>query len=243
VTNEARDEREGGITRTAPPGEHDWLSEAYVRQWVASDTTRDSERRPKLRRAASLLPCDRSRDLRILDLGGGYGEFAAQVLEEFSNSTVVLHDFSAPMIAVARERLTRFDERVDYRLSDLRHPGWSADLGGPFDAVVSAIAIHNLGEPSRIRDVYHEVYTIVAPGGAFLNLDYILPSSPLLAEFYARALGIGDWGGARPTVESEAAQATLENQLRWLREAGFAEVDCLWKELYEVLICGLRAEH
>ncbi len=230
------------MTRAVSRSEHDWLSETYVHEWIASDVTRDDERRPKLRRAASLLPCDRGRDLRILDLGGGYGEFAAQVLEEFPNSTVVLHDYSPPMIAVARERLARFADRVDYRLSDLRQPGWSADLGDPFDAVVSAIAIHNLREPALIRDVYHEVYGIVAPDGVFCNLDYLIPSSPRLFELYARALGVGTREGPT-TVASDVEQATLENQLRWLREAGFAEVDCLWKELYEVLLCGLRAGH
>ncbi len=230
------------MTGTTRPQEHDWLSETYVREWIASDATRDGERRPKLRRAASLLPWDRSRGLRILDLGGGYGEFAAQVLEEFPNSAVTLHDFSPPMIAAARERLARFGERVDYRLSDLGRAGWSADLGGPFDAVVSAIAVHNLREPTRIRDVYREVYTIVAQNGAFLNLDYIVPASPALAALYARALGLSAQERAPAAVEGDPGQATLENQLRWLREAGFAEVDCLWKELHEAFLVGLRAE-
>ncbi len=58
------------------------------------------------------------------------------------------------MIASARKRLVRFGTRVDYRCSDLREAGWSNALGGPFDAVVSAIAIHNLRDPAAIRDVY-----------------------------------------------------------------------------------------
>ncbi len=81
------------IGRAVPPGEHDWLSETYVRQWIASDVTRDGERRPRLRRAVSILPFEKERDISVLDLGGGYGELAAQVLQEFPNSTVVLHDY------------------------------------------------------------------------------------------------------------------------------------------------------
>jgi ubiquinone/menaquinone biosynthesis C-methylase UbiE len=219
--------------------EHDWLSDAYVHEWIESDATRDAERRPKLRRAASLLPFEREQSIKVLDLGGGYGEFAGQVLEVFPHSAVVLHDFSSPMIAAARERLAEFGERVDFRLSDLSQPGWSDGLGGPFDAVVSSIAIHNLRQPALIHDVYREVATVVAPGGAFLNLDYIFPGSPLLAGLYGRASGGG--GRARATASAgHVEQATLENQLRWLLE-GFDEVDCLWKELREVLLCGLRA--
>lgn len=219
--------------------EHDWLSDTYVREWIESDATRDGERRPKLRRAATLLPYEREERIEVLDLGGGYGEFARQVLEVFPNSTVVLHDYSAPMIAAAKQRLGPLAERVDFRLSDLSRSGWSDGLGGPFDAVVSSIAIHNLRQPALIRDVYREVATVVAPGGAFLNLDYIFPSSPLLSELYGRASG-GRRGGA-PGAGGHVEQATLENQLRWLLE-GFDEVDCLWKELREALLCGLRAK-
>jgi tRNA (cmo5U34)-methyltransferase len=231
--------REGDVSLLH--GEHDWLSEAYVQEWIRSDVTRDAGRRPKLQRAASVLPFDRARDLRVLDLGGGYGEFARQVLEVFPNSTVVLHDYSAPMIGAARERLASFGERVDYRLSDLGRTGWSDGLGGPFDAVVSSIAIHNLRKPALIREVYREVATVVAPGGAFLNLDYIFPTSPLLSELYAGASGRTGRRPAGTASDSEGEQATLENQLRWLRQASFAEVDCLWKELREVLLCGLQA--
>jgi tRNA (cmo5U34)-methyltransferase len=220
--------------------EHEWLSDTYVKQWIESDATRDAERRPKLRRAVTLLPFESARSIHVLDLGGGYGELARQVLEVFPSSTVVLHDFSVPMIDAARERLAPFGARVDYRLSDLSQPGWGNDLGGPFDAVVSSIAIHNLREPALIRDVYHEVATLVAPGGAFLNLDYIFPRSPLLSELYGRASG-GAWTARATASAGDAEPATLENQLRWLLEGGFAEVDCLWKELREALLCGLRA--
>ena len=165
--------------------EHDRLSDAYVREWIESDAARDTERRPKLRRAASLLPFESADSIKVLDLGGGDG------------------------------------------------------LGGPFDAVVSSIAIHNLRQPALIHDVYREVATVVAPGGAFLNLDYIFPRSPLLSELYGRASGSGGRGGAA-TSEGHVGQATLENQLRWLLE-GFDEVDCVCKELHEVLLCALRA--
>jgi tRNA (cmo5U34)-methyltransferase len=218
--------------------EHDWLSDTYVREWIESDITRDAERRPKLRRAVALLGCDAGRELRILDVGGGYGEFTAQVLEELARCTVVLHDFSPAMIAVAQERLARFGGRVEYRLSDLGQRGWSAGLGGPFDAAVSALAIHNLRQPELIKDVYRELYTVLAPGAAFANFDYVFPSSPGLRAIYARALGSD---GFRD--EPGGGHVTLEDQLRWLREAGFAEVDCISKDLFEVLLVGLRGEH
>jgi tRNA (cmo5U34)-methyltransferase len=222
---------------TRPHGEHDWLSAEYVREWIEADTTRDAERRPKLRRAAGLLPFDRDEPIRVLDVGGGYGEFSRQVLEAFPASTVVLQDYSGPMLEAARGRLASFGPRVAFRRSDLMVPGWTSELGGPFDAAVSSIAIHNLRKGSAIRAVYCEVARVIRPGGAFFNLDYIFPRSPGLADLYARS---GGRAGARRGGERPAGdEPTLEHQLRWLAE-GFSEADCLWKDLREALLCGLH---
>jgi hypothetical protein len=34
---------------------------------------------------------------------------------------------------------------------------------------------------------------------------------------------------------------TLEDHLSWLWEAGFAEVDCVWKRFSEVFLCGFHS--
>ncbi len=157
------------------------------------------------------------------------------------------------MIVVARERLAAYGARVDFRLGDLREPGWSRGLGGPFDAAVSSIAIHNLRRPAAIHAVYREVASVVRPGGVFVNLDYVFPCSPRLSDIYGRknnkhvrgSDGLeghdshhGDEGPDQ--IDYDDGPATLENQLRWLSE-GFAKVDCLWKDLREALLCGIRA--
>lgn len=54
---------------------------------------------------------------------------------------MVLHDYCDAMTGRARERLSRFGDRVSYRRADMSQQGWTAGMGGPFDAVVSALAI------------------------------------------------------------------------------------------------------
>jgi hypothetical protein len=57
--------------------------------------------------------------------------------------------------------------------------------------VVSALAIHNLGEPAAIRRVVAEVAGLLGPGGCFFNLDLVLDvpfaaAGSALRELYAR---------------------------------------------------------
>jgi tRNA (cmo5U34)-methyltransferase len=235
-----------------PHGRHDWHSPQYVEDWIASAARRDDERRIILRRVVSLIPREADAAIRVLDVGAGYGALSAQVLERFPRAQLVCQDFSEPMFAQARKRLAWASERVSFTHSDLSNPGWSHALAGPFDAVVSAIAIHNVRYPERIRAIYSEIFDVVAPGGCFLNCDLIFVSGPTAAAAYDNARGLEGWiqgadgdasrphSAAMAHTTPEREPITLEQQLCWLREGGFQEVECFWKEMRNAIIGGFR---
>ena len=81
----------------------------------------------------------------------------------------------------------KFKGRVKFIQSDLSKPGWSKKLKGPFDAVVSSIAIHNVREHATIRSIYGETFDLLNPGGCFLNLDRMRPSVNEQLELAARS--------------------------------------------------------
>jgi SAM-dependent methyltransferase len=152
---------------------HAWHSAAYVADWIAGHVTHDNERRPHLCWAAALLPLHDAPSPRVLDVGGGYGVFAGQLLGEFRRATVCVQDYSAEMLEHARSNLAEFGERVLFVQSDLTDPAWTSTVEGPFDAVVSALAIHNLGGADAIRPVYAAIHSLLRPGGWFLNQDLV----------------------------------------------------------------------
>ena len=96
----------------------------------------------------------------------------------------------------------------------------------------------------RITEEHRLVYAVTAEGGFFMNLDYLRPSSPMLRplwrwsatdtapEFAVRYHSRGAGGGNNP--------GTIEEQLVWLREAGFGPVDCFWKEFQAALFGGFK---
>src|SRR5438552_8708471 len=190
---------------------HDWQSQAYVDEWISGDHTRDDDRAPLLRRVANFIPFSHEAQIRVLDIGAGYGALSQQVLELFPNATLVCQDYSDPMIGHAREWLAWAGARVSFVKSDLFDPKWTVDLPGPFDAVVSSICIHNLRDPRRIKAVYAEVFPLVWMKGAFLNCDLVRVPSPTIAEAYRRdralhedgpAIG-GGGGGLRMGIAGE----------------------------------------
>ena len=68
--------------------------------------------------------------------------------------------------------LARGKECLRFVQSDLRDRDWTKSVGGPFDLAVSAIAIHNLGNPDQMAAVYRGVHEILKPNGVFLDCDY-----------------------------------------------------------------------
>ena len=162
---------------------HDWHSTDYVAEWITRDAARDPERRPLLRQMLSFAPFPRDAELKVLDVGAGYGAVSEEVLQAFPAARVALQDYSQPMLDRARERLADRSEQLRYVVCDLTDPSWTQQVGGPFDLAVSAIALHNLRDPAKIFACYRAIHDLLKPGGCFLNCDRFVDGvEPHLAE-------------------------------------------------------------
>jgi cyclopropane fatty-acyl-phospholipid synthase-like methyltransferase len=102
---------------------------------------------------------------------------------------------------------------------------------GAFDAIVSALAIHHVPD-ERKRSLFAEVRKLLRPGAVFVNLEIVTSPTPELHEHFRHAIG-------RPHDDPSDHLAGLEEQLRWLRDAGFSQVDCRfkWMELALFVAC------
>jgi hypothetical protein len=77
------------------------------------------------------------------------------------------------MAKLGQERMEHLKGRVVYALCDFSKAGWSRSLTGPFEAIVSSIAIHNVNSPNIVRGIYDEIFPLVKGGGCFLNLEIL----------------------------------------------------------------------
>lgn len=180
-----------------------------------------------------LLPPDRSAPpaQRVLDLGTGDGRLLALARLARPQAQGVALDFSATMLAAARQRFAA-DPAVTVVEHNLDQP---LPALGVFDAVVSSVAIHHL-HPLRQRALYGEIFACLAPGGLFANLEHVSsPTAALHAAFYA-ALG-SSVAGEDPSNQCVSLGAHLD----WLAAAGFVDVDCFWKWRELALVAGKKS--
>lgn len=163
-------------TITDPWDNHDWNSAEYAKQWAERQDGSKPHRDEAFGVLAATLPFAKSDRIKILDVGSGYGALTLFLLNAFPNAEAVCHDGSAEMLALGRTHLADLNGRVKFMQSDLSNEGWGEKLGGPFNAVVSSIAIHNVRAYETIRSIYAESFNLIRPGGCFLNLDRMRPS-------------------------------------------------------------------
>jgi SAM-dependent methyltransferase len=207
-------------------GASEWSDPAHVRHYLTR--TAGGERLAEGDRALLELIGHRTR--RVLDLGTGDGRVLALIAAAFPAIEGVGIDSSKLMLTAASERFEG-DARFTLVEHDLAHP--LPDLGA-FDAVVSRMAIHHL-EHERKRSLYTEAFAALAPGGTFANLEHVAsPTRQLHLDFFAAI--------EEPLECEDPSDRVLdpETQLGWLRELGFAEVDCHWKWRELALLAGER---
>jgi len=144
---------------------------------------------------------------RVLDLGGGTGSTSRAVLDARPGARVVLVDENSEMLAVARDFLPAagIEQTV---VADLAEPL----PAGPFDLVVSALAVHHL-DGAQKRALFASVRDLLASGGRFALADVVVPVEP------DDAVTPLSPGYDKPDTEADL--------LAWLRAAGF-RAETVW---------------
>jgi len=193
----------------------------------------------------------------FLDLGCGDGILGAAVLGEYPSACGVFVDFSKPMLAQAREQLKDYAGQLAFENLDFGDPAWinRMEAYSPFDAIVSGYSIHHQPDV-RKRAVYEEIYSLLNPGGWFVNIEHVSSEAQLNIDLFEQhyssvRYAMEKQNGGTRTYEQVAEDyknrpdkaanilASAELQCDWLREIGYEEVDCYFR-IYELAVFGGR---
>lgn len=226
-----------------------WNDPAFARAWAEHNVPDNDERREFVDLLARIVHdyLDTSTvPGRVLDIGCGHGVIAARLLDENQRTTLVGVDGSPPMLEMAAARLAPYSGRFQLARVDFETVTPTDIPGGPFGVAIAVQSIHNSSDEGK-RRILSSARAAMAPGGLFIVLDRIRLATPLLFPVYRSVWdqlgpqfhGQQQEGSTLADHERSVAErgdkpGSLEQNILWLREAGFSEVAA-------VCVVGVRA--
>jgi SAM-dependent methyltransferase len=149
---------------------------------------------------------------KILDMGCSVGHSTLPYVDAYPDAQVHAIDIGAPMLRYAHARAEALGKRVHFWQQNAEHTNFADES---FDLVVSHILLHEMPKPA-IRNVMHECYRLLAPGGMMIHVE-----APLYSHMDAYKAFLFDWETANNNEPFWSAMRDLDLGAL-VAEAGFS---------------------
>ncbi len=189
----------------------------------------------------AMIPFDRTRNVKALDLGCGTGILSYLLLRSFPKAKVVAFDLAENMLSACQQNLGEYQDRLTLVKGNFA----SDDFGSDYDIIVSGLSTHHLDDNEKLR-LYKRIYDSLNQGGILINREVVLGESCSLTERYhslwreyIRSNGEDDEKWFNKYLE-EDIPAPVDVQINWLREIGFIDVGCHWRYFNFAIFGGIK---
>jgi tRNA (cmo5U34)-methyltransferase len=194
--------------------------------------------------ALEQIPFKKDASIRVLDLGAGTGLFSWHVLEEYPAAMFTLCDLAPKMMEIARGRFSPYSDQFTYLVEDYRQIAGDQK----FELVISSLSIHHLSHEDK-RALFKRIHSLLNDDGLFINIDQVWgPTEYWQARYWNQWLERVRYSGAsEDQIEASVKrrkeydrEASLADQLLWLGQAGFSQVDCVYKHAFIGVFCAFK---
>lgn len=210
-----------------------------------------------------LIPAEPNDVFTVVEIGAGEGALAEAVLENFRHCHYLALDGSEVMRTRMSQRLGRFKERLDIQAFELASQDWRTQLPNNVRCVLSSLCVHHLDSSGK-RQLFHDMFKHLEPSGALLLADIVQPTDQRIANFFAQqydkivreqSLALrGDLSGFEEFQQQAwnyfrhdygkpdhyDTPSPLHEQLRWLEEVTFRQIDCYWMRAGHAIYGGYK---
>jgi len=178
----------------------------------------------------------------ILDLGAGTGLLTSYLYRRYPQGSFTLLDLSEEMLDIARARFQNASNFSYVAADYLKH-----DFEGFFDIVISSLSIHHMEHQDK-RFLYRKVYEHLNSDGIFINADQVLgPHHSNEKEYqqnWMEKIEVGSLSESEKRIIYDRMKldnpARLEDNLKWLDEIGYMDVDVYYKYYNFVVLYGKK---
>lgn len=177
------------------------------------------------------IPFQSGKEIDIIDLGCGTGTISHTIQQQYGEAKFTLVDIAENMLKIAEQKLGK---NCTYINSDFN----SFDFDKQYDVIVSSLALHHLETDSDKQLFYNKIYKALKEGGVFINGDVVKAQTEKLQETFIekwvaymnRSVDIKEinekW---LPNYYAEDRPIPLMSHLEMLKNAGFKDIDVVWK--------------
>lgn len=182
----------------------------------------------------------------ILDLGIGTGNLAHMLLDIFPNARLTGIDVLQDFLDIAGKKLSGHEDRVSLERVDLS----DFDFSQRYDLVVTSFMFHHTPDEAK-RTAYARIFSCLTSGGCLMQADFVGSASPFYGEIfdalrisYMKDRNLSEEQIRKQYVEHRKLEipTPMEQQLTWLRDLGFRDVECFWKYLNLAVFGGRKVQ-
>ena len=178
----------------------------------------------------------------ILDIGAGTGLLSAFLMEKYPEASFTLIDISEKMLDIAKDRF-RGNSNVKYIVADYS----KYHFVEKYDMVVSALSIHHLEDEEK-KEIYKKCYSLLKQNGILINADLVYGETSFIENLNKNIWRQYIEDSGLPEEEIQAGyerikldkEATLDQQMNWLKEAGFCDISCIYKFYHFAVTFGRK---
>lgn len=177
------------------------------------------------------IPFQPDKKIDIIDLSCGTGAISHTIQQQYTQAKFTLVDIAENMLKIAEQKLGK---SCAYINSDFN----SFNFDKQYDVIVSSLALHHLEIDSDKQLFYNKIYKALKDGGVFINGDVIKAQTDKLQNtfiekwvvYMSRSVDIQEinekW---LSNYYAEDRLISLMNHLEMSKNAGFKDIDVVWK--------------
>ena len=196
------------------------------------------------RTAIEAIPFDPHKAIDVLDLGAGTGLTAGLVAARYENAAITLVDIAGKMLDEAKTRLAFHHNTCEFITADYSEID---TFFRPRDVIISSLSIHHLTDTAK-QKLFKTIFCHLRENGIFINADQVLGETEEIENVY-RQKWLEQVRGNRATdTELSAAlermqedrMSPLSQHIQWMKDAGFMQINCWYKNYSFTVVSGSR---
>ncbi len=228
-----------------------WDDQKFAKDWDIDAAVNNPMRNLLLSLLTTIVKENYKHGDKILDLGFGSGQVEQLILKGLPDAEFVGVDSSEAMMGLATGKIT--EDKLTAIQYDLNNISGLELPKANYGIAITSFALHEISAKAK-QAVFKYIYKTLSKDGIYILVDrFKIPTDTLPAVYksqwnwQAANRNTTNWSDWKESFEDYAGRLrtkddspdTVEDQLNWLREAGF-NASCLQLQLDRGLIVGVK---